>query len=1082
LFDTSSSQESSDVFISPYSVFSSKSSKRWPTVIDGTNRGGRSRRYSATEGEDKYWRQSPNMDKILCSGRSRKILKEYGENNHFAMTLIEKQNQLDMLKVLDLLEQMRHNWNYEKIRAEAMEDELDQGNKEKDGLRKEIRMYREQLRDARKQIAALMSDKKSMEYDIGEWERKFELVTDLLKDQSHLSMEDRQKLFANGSILNKKPTKLQETRDTHLSFSHCSSDEGNIDYDKTADISDNSSDETDESRLRNGKVYRRRVMTIYFDSISVVELIGEYFKFCSFLKFRSRSMVSLTAKRISAVASKRPKKSMLIDTVEEEVETPSKRSKNGTEIMIPMNTGNNNSPTTKIAVKRSMNNRSLSNILNKSEETMTQPTNTLTPRCGTSSTDLLVFLFLHLKLYPMGHAFCIFIERHVFCDVTFMGIICAKIYVNKVVDLWFQAQQRLYWRTPLSGTKTWTRGASISTRPHTYTNHSSILGDHCEVCNGWIGIVGKQAYKCCDCGLHIHKSCIHNAPVPCVPRTPTSRTPSKQRPRLKDLCPSTQPMIPPILIHCILALEKNRLCSEGIYRIPGDDTQVQKLLNEFQHGRSVPKLDYQDTETITSCIKQFLNKLRDPVIPSTSWEEFVNAARTDDIEALNNGIMDLPYPNRDTLAFLCAHFQKICDNCVQNKMPRNVLARCVAAIVVGPAPPHVGKDDEEKKQITVMSALLKMPPDYWPKFYNFDRGIPLINSPKCTLNDNRKLGKIPYKNPNRSILGPVETPPSGQKANFQLKTQVYMLMSIIIRHKSKHFGDNNLATEYVMNDNICRDRSRIVLNEYAETVGIAKFLVEGQSTCNFKSMPCNSLPKMKKSFIIFLSGTKFLHLLDIMENMRQNWDTEKLRADTLQEQMNTREHDYSGLQQENRMYKEQLRDARAQIATLMSDKQNLERDMVELERKFALVNELLKNDQSLLKEEDRQKLSFLNYKSSFHEPLMRERQAHHILHGVSRTLSHGEDTDYDKTADSMDISYDDSDESHLRNGKVYRRSRSLAVLPSTHSSAATVKRSKESKRMNIVEEEIVSSINLQKSFCIEMMLYYSLLCCLSRYL
>lgn len=34
----------------------------------------------------------------------------------------------------------------------------------------------------------------------------------------------------------------------------------------------------------------------------------------------------------------------------------------------------------------------------------------------------------------------------------------------------------------------------------------------------------------------------------------------------------------------------------------------------------------------------------------------------------------------------------------------------------------------------------------------------------------------------------------------------------------------------VMNDNIYCDRSRLILNEYAETVSIAKFLLEGQST------------------------------------------------------------------------------------------------------------------------------------------------------------------------------------------------------------------------------------------------------------
>ncbi|VDO32701.1 unnamed protein product [Onchocerca flexuosa] len=231
--------------------------------------------------------------------------------------------------------------------------------------------------------------------------------------------------------------------------------------------------------------------------------------------------------------------------------------------------------------------------------------------------------------------------------------------------------------------------------------------------------------------------------------------------------------------------------------------------------------------------------------------------------------------------------------------------------------------------------------------------------------------------------------------------------------------------------------SRIILNEYAETINVARFLVEGQNI-----------------------RTEFINLIDTLEKMRQNWNAEKLRADALQEQINTREYDCSGLLQENRIYKEQLRDARAQITTLMSDKQNLERDMIELEKKFALVNELLKNDQSLLKEENWQKLSFLKKKSPFNEPAEKQVQ---IRRGVSRTLSRGDDIDYDKTGDSIDISYDDSDESHLRNGKVYRRSRSLVALSSTHNSVATVKRSKDSKRMNTVEEEMASSKSRKNS-------------------
>lgn len=44
-----------------------------------------------------------------------------------------------------------------------------------------MRLYEEQLRDARAQIATLMSDKKDREYYITELERRFDLAGDLLK-------------------------------------------------------------------------------------------------------------------------------------------------------------------------------------------------------------------------------------------------------------------------------------------------------------------------------------------------------------------------------------------------------------------------------------------------------------------------------------------------------------------------------------------------------------------------------------------------------------------------------------------------------------------------------------------------------------------------------------------------------------------------------------------------------------------------------------------------------------------------------------------------------------------------------------
>lgn len=84
-------------------------------------------------------------------------------------------------------------------------------------------------------------------------------------------------MFANGSILTKKPVTLREIRSTRPSFSRGSSDGENIDYDKTVDTFDISSDEMDESRLRNGKVYRRQVISVYLIQFQLVKLLKKNF-------------------------------------------------------------------------------------------------------------------------------------------------------------------------------------------------------------------------------------------------------------------------------------------------------------------------------------------------------------------------------------------------------------------------------------------------------------------------------------------------------------------------------------------------------------------------------------------------------------------------------------------------------------------------------------------------------------------------------------------------------------------------------------------------------------------------------------
>lgn len=123
----------------------------------------------------------------------------------------------------------------------------------------------------------------------------------------------------------------------------------------------------------------------------------------------------------------------------------------------------------------------------------------------------------------------------------------------------------------------------IAERNHTWEEESSFFAfkPPCTACGSSLG---NKHYKCkgegmrtrlafvqfdfSGCKFIVHAKCRARAPIPCVPYKQTPKK-VKLRPHLVELCPDTQPKIPAVLMLCVVALEKDRLGFEGIYRRAG---------------------------------------------------------------------------------------------------------------------------------------------------------------------------------------------------------------------------------------------------------------------------------------------------------------------------------------------------------------------------------------------------------------------------------------------------------------------------------------------------------------------------------
>lgn len=266
---------------------------------------------------------------------------------------------------------------------------------------------------------------------------------------------------------------------------------------------------------------------------------------------------------------------------------------------------------------------------------------------------------------------------------------------------------------------------NLQGKQHSFTNKTIIRSDTCTYCLKKIRF-GSVALKCRNCRVSVHPDCKLFLNVACVSSTRNTPNLKGEMGVIADYAPNDGPMVPGLIVHCVNEIETRGLSEEGVYRVSGSEKDVKALKERFLRGRTIPPLANYDIHVICGCIKDFLRSLREPIIPTSLWKDFSNAVQNVDdkqaVQDLRAAIERLPQANRDTLAFLIQHLQRVA-NCPSTKMPISNLSKIFGPTVLGYSsaePDNHAMFTETMIQANVMTHLLTISTDYWSCFLNID--------------------------------------------------------------------------------------------------------------------------------------------------------------------------------------------------------------------------------------------------------------------------------------------------------------------------------------------------------------------------
>jgi len=159
------------------------------------------------------------------------------------------------------------------------------------------------------------------------------------------------------------------------------------------------------------------------------------------------------------------------------------------------------------------------------------------------------------------------------------------------------------------------------------------------------------------------------------------------------ICHKFETQVPIILLKCVREVERRGLDCEGIYRLPGSHSRVQKLRDTFNNDPLGIDLsdesNWDDLNAICSLIKAYIRNLVEPLLTTEMYDKFIQAGRVADkgerLHLLKGLVQQLPPLHFTTLQWVIEHLSHVVEHCEANKMSRLNIGIVFGPTIVRPA-------------------------------------------------------------------------------------------------------------------------------------------------------------------------------------------------------------------------------------------------------------------------------------------------------------------------------------------------------------------------------------------------------------